>query len=218
MIGQNMAGNRGDDIVLAGSGGQRASATLSAIFDQTHRSTSLILAIDSLIIVLIAWDFASVGQPYFGRLALLFWAVPLFITTSTWFSYRSRRAWAYWPAALIIAVASVIFFLLFLINLFYVVSGAVGGLLFMLIMGYASYSSFQRVRYHFSPLYKQGYRTFIPTPEADLEDGEMLAACPSCMAVLAIRPDLLSPNDSCPHCNNPLVSKELAQRHGWEEE
>ena len=50
-----MAGNRGDDIVLAGSGGQRASATLSALFDQTHRSTSLILAIDSLIIVLIAW-------------------------------------------------------------------------------------------------------------------------------------------------------------------
>ena len=86
-----MAGNRGDDIVLAGSGGQRASATLSAIFDQTHRSTALILAIDSLIIVLIAWDFASISQQYFGRAAMLIWAIPLFITTSTWFSYRSRR-------------------------------------------------------------------------------------------------------------------------------
>ena len=213
-----MAGNRGDDIVLAGSGGQRASATLSALFDQTHRSTSLILAIDSLIIVLIAWDIASVSQKYIGRGAMLLWVIPLFVSTSTWFSYRSRNRWAYWPAALIIAFASVIFFLLFLINLYSVLSGAVGGLLFMLIMGYASYSSFQRVRYHFSPLYRQGYTTFLPTPEADLEDGEMLAACPTCMAVLAIRPDLLSPKDKCPHCSNPLVSRDLAQRHGWEEE
>ena len=139
-----MAGNRGDDIVLAGSGGQRASATLSAIFDQTHRSTALILAIDSLIIVLIAWDFASVSQQYIGRGAMLMWAIPLFITTSTWFSYRSRRRWAYWPAAMIIAIAAVIFFLLFLANLYATLGGAAGGILFMLIMGYASFSSFQR--------------------------------------------------------------------------
>ncbi|MGB0787560.1 MAG: hypothetical protein ACPGR1_06115, partial [Candidatus Poseidoniaceae archaeon] len=83
-----MAGNRGDDIVLAGSGGQRASATLSAIFDQTHRSTSLILAIDSLIIVLLALEFSTLAQDYFGRVAILIWAIPLFITISTWFSYR----------------------------------------------------------------------------------------------------------------------------------
>ena len=213
-----MAGNRGDDIVLAGSGGQRASATLSALFDQTHRSTSLILAIDSLIIVLIAWDFGSLAAPYFGRIALLIWAVPLFCTVSTWYSYRSRRAWAYWPAALILAVASVIFFLLFLVNLYSLLAGAVGGLLFMLIMAYASYSSFQRVRYHFSPLYKQGYSSRVSTPEVELEEGEMLAACPTCMAVLAIRPDLLSPSDKCPHCSSPLVSQDLARRHGWEEE
>ncbi len=65
-----MAGNRGDDIVLAGSGGQRPSATLSALFDQTHRSTSLILAIDSLIIVLIAWDFGSLAPVSYTHLTL----------------------------------------------------------------------------------------------------------------------------------------------------
>ena len=218
MIPLSMAGNRGDDIVLAGSGGQRASATLSALFEQTHRSTALILAIDSLIIVLIAFDITSIAEPYLGQTAILIWTVPLFVTTLTWFAYRSRRNWAYWPAALIIGLASVLFFLLFLVNLYSVIQGAAGGLLFMLIMGYASYSSFQRVRYHFSPLYRQGYVAFIPAPETNLEDGEMLAACPSCMAVLAIRPDLLSPSDNCPHCNKPLVSKALARRHGWEEE
>ncbi|RPG79354.1 MAG: hypothetical protein CBC77_002820 [Euryarchaeota archaeon TMED117] len=213
-----MAGDRSGDIVLAGSGGQQASMTLSTLFDQTHRSTSLVLAIDSLIIVLIAWDIASVSQQYLGRLSMLIWAIPLFATTSTWFSYRSRRTWAYWPGAIILALASLLFFLLFILNLYYVILGSVGSILFLLIMGYASYSSFNRMRYHFSPLYKQGYHTFVPTPEANLMDGEMLAACPSCMAVLAIRPDLLSPADTCPHCNSPLVSRDLATRHGWEEE
>ena len=52
-------------------------------------------------------------------------------------------------------------------------------------------------------------------PEVELEEGEMLAACPHCMAVLAIRPDLLSPSDTCPHCKQSLVSKDLARRHGW---
>ena len=213
-----MAGDRSGDIVLAGSGGQQASMTLSTLFDQTHRSTSLALAIDSLIIVLIAWDIASVSQQYLGRLSMLIWAIPLFATTSTWFSYRSRRTWAYWPGAIILTLASLLFFLLFILNLYYVILGSVGSILFLLIMGYASYSSFNRMRYHFSPLYKQGYHTFVPTPEANLMDGEMLAACPSCMAVLAIRPDLLSPADTCPHCNSPLVSRDLASRHGWEEE
>ncbi|MGB1793716.1 MAG: hypothetical protein ACPHMS_07595, partial [Candidatus Poseidoniaceae archaeon] len=92
-----MAGNRGDDIVLAGSGGQRASATLSAIFDQTHRSTSLILAIDSIIIVLISQQISAALQPLLGSSAMLLWVAPLFICTFTWFSYRSRRSWAYWP-------------------------------------------------------------------------------------------------------------------------
>ncbi|MGB1955559.1 MAG: hypothetical protein ACPHUK_08180, partial [Candidatus Poseidoniaceae archaeon] len=188
-----MAGDRSGDIVLAGSGGQQASMTLSTLFDQTHRSTSLVLAIDSLIIVLIAWDIAGVSQPFLGRLSMLIWAIPLFATTSTWFSYRSRRTWAYWPGAIILTLASLLFFLLFILNLYYVILGSVGSILFLLIMGYASYSSFNRMRYHFSPLYKQGYHTFVPTPEANLMDGEMLAACPNCMAVLAIRPDLLSP-------------------------
>ena len=213
-----MSGDRSEDIVLAGSGGQKASMTLSTLFDQTHRSTSLILAIDSLIVVLIAYDLSIVSETFLGQFSHLIWAIPLFATTTTWFSYRSRRAWAYWPGAIILTLASLLFLLLFILNLYYVILGSVGSILFLLIMGYASYSSFNRMRYHFSPLYKQGYHTFVATPEANLMDGEMLAACPNCMAVLAIRPDLLSPADTCPHCNNPLVSKDLASRHGWEEE
>ena len=69
-VAQSMAGDRSEDIVLAGSGGQQASMTLSTLFNQTHRSTSLVLAIDSLIVVLIAYDLAIISEFYLGQLHL----------------------------------------------------------------------------------------------------------------------------------------------------
>ena len=39
----------------------------------------------------------------------------------------------------------------------------------------------------------------------EIHPNEMLAACPTCLAVLAINPILLSPADQCPHCDSPLV-------------
>ena len=41
----------------------------------------------------------------------------------------------------------------------------------------------------------------------NLAKGEMLAACPTCLAVLAVNPLLLSPEDRCPHCDSPLVTR-----------
>ena len=218
LVAHSMAGDRSEDIVLAGSGGQQASMTLSTLFTQTHRSTCLVLAIDSLIIVLIAGNWSAFFQPLLGQISTLIWTIPLFSTGFVYYSYRLRKSWAYWPGAIVLAIASLLFFFEFLISIFGVINGSPFSLFFVLVMGYASYSSFNRMRYHFSPLYKQGYHTFVSTPEANLMDGEMLAACPNCMAVLAIRPDLLSPADTCPHCKNPLVSRDLASRHGWEEE
>ncbi len=156
LVAHSMAGDRSEDIVLAGSGGQQASMTLSTLFTQTHRSTSLVLAIDSLIIVLIAYDLALVSEVFLGQLSHLIWAIPLFATTSTWFSYRSRKSWAYWPGAIILTLASLLFLLLFILNLYYVILGSVGSILFLLIMGYASYSSFNRMRYHFLSIIQTG--------------------------------------------------------------
>lgn len=50
----------------------------------------------------------------------------------------------------------------------------------------------------------------------DLGQGEMLAQCPSCASVLAIQPLRLSPQDHCPHCDDPLVTDSTLQRLGLE--
>ena len=73
--------------------------------------------------------------------------------------------------------------------------------------------------YHFNPLYQIGYNSQT-TDDMDfkLEHGEMLAACPNCMAVLAIRPAMLSANDRCPHCQANLIDQSLAAKYGLSQE
>ena len=76
----------------------------------------------------------------------------------------------------------------------------------MLILAWAIYSSVRFVRIHFHPVYKMGYSGHsVYDEDIDLQANEMLAACPTCLAVLAVNPLLLSPKDTCPHCDSPLV-------------
>ena len=42
-------------------------------------------------------------------------------------------------------------------------------------------------------------------------------ACPSCLAVLAIRPTMLGDADRCPHCGGALVSQALINKYNDEE-
>ena len=73
--------------------------------------------------------------------------------------------------------------------------------------------------FHFNSMYKSGY--FSDDDDGmdfQLEHGEMLAACPSCMAVLAIRPSMLSASARCPHCQSPLIDPKLAAKYGMSEE
>jgi hypothetical protein len=48
----------------------------------------------------------------------------------------------------------------------------------------------------------------IPGHNQQLHPGEMIAACPTCLAVLAINPQMLSLEDKCPYCDGPLILSE----------
>ena len=137
----------------------------------------------------------------------------------TWNSYRSKVAWAYWPAAILIFIAGLFFALNALDSIIFVISGNVGGLLFLFLTGWASIGSVRRFMYHFNPIYKSGYFNHESDGiDFQLEQGEMLAACPKCMAVLAIRPSMLSASDRCPHCQAPLIDPNLAAKYGLTEQ
>ncbi len=179
-----------DDVILAGSRPQHSNP-----IDALHGRTSFVFVVDSLIITYFLFVL-------FGTLAI----IPGLFFLSVWSGYKNRSAWAYWFVPIIIGGLTVIFSLLLLINAYSFFTGNIGGLIFALILGYAVFSSIRFVRIHFHPVYKMGYSGHSVYDEShNLPAGEMLAACPTCLAVLAVNPLLLSPKDKCPHCDSPLV-------------
>ena len=210
-----MQPNRGDQIVVAGMNPNSLVAR-NSVFDRIHRGTTFIVFIDGLIVMYLFWVIASLISPQISNLILGLVSILAF---ATWNSYRNKAEWAYWPAAIMIMIAGLFFGLNALDSLLFVVSGNVGGLLFLFLTGWATLGSFRRFMFHFNSMYKSGYFSGDDDGmDFQLEHGEMLAACPSCMAVLAIRPSMLSASDRCPHCQSPLIDPKLAAKYGMSEE
>jgi hypothetical protein len=214
--GMAMSTTRADDFVLAGSA--PSASTARDPIAHIHRGTSFIVLVDAGIVVyLIASLLRSLSFISDSTSTILIIAMAV-LGVSIYSNYRQRKQWAYWPAVGILATASLMFFFLAFFNLLLVLLGeSISGLFFVFLMGWAGYGSGRRALFHWHPVYRSGYSSESYNPLVDLEDGEMLAACPSCLAVLAIRPLMLGNNDRCPHCSSLLVNERLYNKYREEE-
>jgi len=211
-----VATNRADEMVLAGSAPTVAPG--SDPIAHIHRGTSFIVLVDGAIVVyLLALAFSAMGYLN-GVAGSIFLGLGVFTGLVTYGGYRNRKSWAYWPAVVILLLASTMFALLAMLNLLQAVfGGGFSSLLFGFLMGWAALGSGRRALFHWHPGYKMGYLRTNPMDSFNLQDGEMLAACPSCLAVLAIQPTMLGHADRCPHCSAALVSEDLINRYTDEE-
>lgn len=214
--GRIVTGNRADEMVLAG-----AAPTQSHAGDpiaHVHRGTSFILLVDGAIVIFIfAQIFLGVGLLK-GTPGTAVIGGITFAGLMVYSGYRNRKGWAYWPAVFVLLLASIIFALNALWSLYLMVFGGyLSNILFVVLFSWAALGSGRRALFHWHPGYRTGYHNIAMTGSFDLQEGEMLAACPSCLAVLAIRPAMLGKADRCPHCGNSLVSQELLVRHNDEE-
>jgi len=214
---QIMSGDRSGEIIPAGIAPSKVSSTQNT-FERVHRGTGFILAIDVLIIVIVFSSFIInrlIGSAT-PELAQVIIIVPAIAGGLIWTGYRRQKEWSYWPAAVIILLAALCFGLQGLIYLWLFIYGEpMSSLLMALLLGWATFGSIRRVRFHFHPGYKAAFfgEGEGNSMDIELEEGEMFAACSSCLAVLAIRPNMLSVDDRCPHCNNKLVSKHTAAKY-----
>jgi len=217
---QIMTGDRGGEIIPAGIAPSKITSTQNT-FARVHRGTAFILAIDTLIIVIFLSSFLETylidaGAPQLAQVIII---LPAIVGGLVWTGYRRQKQWAYWPAAGIISLAALCFALLTIYDVLLFIQGSMGSLIMAILLGWATFGSVRRVRYHFHPGYKAAFLGEAEDHSIDieLEEGEMFAACSSCLAVLAIRPNMLSADDRCPHCNNNLVSERTAAKYREEE-
>tara|TARA_B100000767_G_scaffold272658_1_gene300865 strand:+ start:2097 stop:2735 length:639 start_codon:yes stop_codon:yes gene_type:complete len=208
--------DRGSDLVVAGMNPAKSIGASSA-FSRIHRGTTFIVFIDGLIVLWIGFAFASNLLP--ENLQGIIIALLAIANLMVWNGYKNRARWAYWPAAGIIGLACLFFALNVLISIIDIMNGNVSSLLLTFLIGWATFGSARRVMFHFNQSYSSGYfSTSSGDSDFDLGQGEMLAACPTCLAVLAIIPNMLNASDRCPHCQSPLIDPELAQKYGMDSE
>ena len=207
-----MQPDRGSDLVVAGMNPAKSIGASSA-FARIHRGTTFIVFIDGLIVLWVGFAFASNLLPEslqaitIGLLAIL--------NLIVWNGYKNRARWAYWPGAILIGLACLFFAFNVLVSIIDIMLGNMSSILLTFLIGWATFGSARRVLFHFNPSYSSAYfSTQNDGSNFDLEQGEMLAACPTCLAVLAIRPKMLSTSDKCPHCQSPLINPELASKYG----
>ena len=215
--GKFVSRDRADEMVLAGSA--PSATTAGDPIAHVHRGTSFIILVDTAIVVYLSYTaLSALGILATSTQRSVYLGVTLVLGWTLYNGYKSRRPWAYWPAVGALFTASLMFAFLAFVNLLQaVLSGMLMGLLFTFLMGWAALGSGRRAVFHWHPVYRNGYQSRSPLSSFRLQDGEMLAACPTCLAVLAIQPALLGRADRCPHCGNGLVSEDLLARHAMEE-
>ena len=212
---QIMSGDRSGEIIPAGIAPSKVSSTQNT-FERVHRGTALILAIDTLILIFIMSTIINTlinagASPLTQYIVI----IPAIAGGLIWTGYRRQNGWAYWPGAGIIGLAAVFFAILTFNDILLFIQGSMFSLIMAILLGWATFGSIRRVRFHFHPGYKAAFfgEGEGNSMDIELEEGEMFAACSSCLAVLAIRPNMLSVDDRCPHCNNKLVSKHTAAKY-----
>ena len=211
-----MANSRADEMVLAGSAPTPQPG--SDPVEHIHRGTSFIVLVDGAIVVFVLAEIlgnAGILSTPFGS---GFLATVVFTGLMVYSGDRCRKPWAYWPSVGVLFLATLVFLVnAFLFLYIMIVGGLLTNILFVVLFSWAALGSGRRALFHWHPGYRAGYLRKGPLDTFNLEDGEMLAACPTCLAVLAIRPEMLGDADRCPHCGGALVSQELIKRYNDEE-
>ena len=168
------------------------------VMENLHRHLYRFMIIDLLLVILILSTLLASVPYYFLTILLL----PIFAAIS----FKNKRKNGDKLGIALLLILSVTFLLVGLQELAgeSTVQTIQGFLLLML-----SISTFRRIRTTRDPIYKNWYGNTVQkntTTENQLEEGEVLATCPSCLTLLAVIPGKLSEDDKCPHCDGKLVN------------
>ena len=102
-----------------------------------------------------------------------------------------------------------------MLSFMFVISAFIGDILYIVMSAlliFTTVATWKRLQVLRNPIFKTWYLGLgSPIIESNLGVGEMLAYCPHCRSILAIKPQLLCVNDKCPHCSKNLVLEETAK-------
>lgn len=172
--------------------------------EQIHRQLSLMLLMSSILLSLIIGMFVSISS-------VLLWGITalLIIQVSIWSAFRRRHPSALDPAMLSYLICTVSFSLFSIAALSVGLSGDPSFLLIGLVTMFTTVTCWRRVKILRDEIFRIWYQGMnIDLTRFSLYTGEVMAACPHCMSILALTISEMRSDEKCPNCQGELVSSE----------
>lgn len=195
---------------------ERELATITRV----HRSMSSTLLWLSLLFFFLLLTVAFSIESTPGQIAKIISVLTLAAGMTIYYGFSRRKIWAYRLAIVhwlvLILICSIIAFLDMLSGIkgdF--LSAIMAIMLIFIVVGMVKrFSTFS------NPMFMAWYigQSNNILAATNLNENEMMGACPHCLSILAVKPLELTALDLCPNCSERLVSESVVAQFAGEEE
>ena len=191
-----------------------------ATIQRVHRSMSSTLLWLTLLFFFLLLSFSMSMKGSFFQIGIFISILTLTVGMTVYYGFSRRKVWAYRLAIVHWLFLILICSLITLLDLISGIQGSVMSAIMAIMLIFIVIGMVKRFTTFSNPMFMAWYigqSTHI-LASSKLQSNEMMAACPHCLSILAVKPLDLSGADLCPNCGEKLVSDEVVAKFSTEEE
>jgi hypothetical protein len=187
--------------------------------ESVHRamaSTVLWMSLLSLILLFTALDsMGLLSSPF----AILLLGITFGGSAYLYHGFSKRQPWALGPTKLLWLFLMSMCALFGLIDVLSALNGSIISGLLAIMLFYVVYTMGKRFKNFSNPMFVSWYFGSAAggMHSLSLLENEVMASCPNCLSILAVKPFELTADELCPNCNCRLISEETVAKFSEEE-
>jgi len=191
-----------------------------ATIQRVHRSMSSTLLWLTLLFFFLLLSFSTSQKGSLFQIGMFISILTLTVGMTIYYGFSRRKIWAYRLAIVHWLFLILICSLITLLDLYRGIQGDVMSVIMAIMLIFIVIGMVKRFTSFSNPMFMAWYigQSSNILASSKLQSNEMMAACPHCLSILAVKPLDLSGADLCPNCGDKLVSDEVVAKFSAEEE
>lgn len=188
--------------------------TEQGTIESVHRamaSTVLWMSLLSLILLFSGLDsMGLLSSPF----ALIFLGVTFAGSAFLYHGFSNQKPWALGPTKILWLFLMSMCAVFGLIDILSALNGSLISGLLAIMLFYVVYTMGKRFKNFGNPMFVSWYfgSAVGGIHSLSLLENEVMASCPNCLSILAVKPFELTADELCPNCNARLVSEETVSK------
>ena len=191
-----------------------------ATIERVHRSMSSTLLWLTLLFFFLLISFSLNLDGTLLQIGTFASILTLSAGLAIYFGFSRRKIWAYRLAIMHWIFLILICSLITVLDLISGLQGSIMSAIMAIMLIFIIVGMVKRFTTFSNPMFMAWYigQSTNILASSKLQSNEMMAACPHCLSILAVKPLELSGSDLCPNCQEKLVSDEIVAKFSSEEE